>query len=79
MNADGHILLYEQTILDSVQYAVLLEEAIGKELFEINGTIGMYRIMEEDLVMVWTDNNYAYKITGSIDVEQALDMAHSTK
>ena len=78
-NEDSSGLMFEQTILDSVQYAILLDEALEKELFEINGTTGIYRIVDEDLVMVWTDNSYAYKITGSIDVEQALEMAHSTK
>ena len=71
--------MFEQTILDNTLYALLIEEATEQELFEINGTIGVYRIIDNELSMAWTDNSYAYKILGSIDIEQALDMAYSTK
>ena len=79
-NSEGWGLLFEQAILDSTLYAMLIEEATEQEQFEINGTLGVYRIVEDDeLSMVWTDNSYAYKILGSIDVEQAIEMARSTK
>jgi len=79
MDEEGHVLLFEQTILDSVYYLLLIEEANEQELFEINGTKGMCRVVDRELVMVWTDNSYAYKILGMIDTEQALEMARSVK
>jgi len=79
MNADGHVLLFEQTILDMVQYALDIEAVVEKELFEINGTTGMYTIINNELVMVWADNHYAYKLKGILNAEQALVMVHSTK
>ena len=77
VNAEGHVLQYEQTILDSVQFALDIEAEIKKETFEINGTTGIYRINKERIDMVWTDNEYAYRLLGMITVEQALQMAHS--
>jgi len=79
MNADGHVLLFEQTILDKAQYALDIEAAVEKELFEINGTTGMYTIINNELVMVWADNHYAFKLKGMLNTEQALMMVHSTK
>ena len=79
MNADGHALLYEQTILDSVQFLLDFDAEIVKEIFEINGTTGMYRTNQERIDMVWTDNEYAYRLFGLIIAEQALQMAYSTK
>jgi len=70
-NTEGSILLFEQTILDNTVYEVLIEEAAEQECFEINGTTGMYRIIDEELTMVWTDNCYSYKIFGNIDTDQA--------
>jgi hypothetical protein len=79
LDDEGLFLLFRQTILDSVQYALDIEGAIGKELFEIHGTTAMYRVKNELLEAIWTDNEYSYYLTGQIDVEQALKMAYSVK
>jgi hypothetical protein len=71
--------LFEQTILDSIQFALDIEAEAEKEIFEINGTIGMYRIKQERIEAVWSDNEYAYRLSGLIDAEQALMVAYSTK
>jgi len=71
--------VFEQTFLDSTQYALDIEVEPEKELFEINGTDGMIRIKHDMLDMVWTDNEYAYRIYGYIDKDQAVRMAFSTK
>ncbi|MCL2299069.1 MAG: DUF4367 domain-containing protein [Firmicutes bacterium] len=79
LDTEGHLLLFEQTILDSIQYALDIEAENEQNLFGINGTQGMYRIKNEMLEMVWTDNEYAYKVLGYIDKDQGLLMAQSTK
>ena len=79
MDEDGHVLQYEQTILDSVQFALDIEAETEKESFEINGTTGMYSIKQERVEVVWTDNEYAYRLSGLIEVDQALIMARSIK
>jgi len=78
-NNDGAGLLFEQTILDSFQFALDIEAEAEKEVLEINGTIGMYRVKNDMLEIVWTDNEYAYRLLGYLDSEQALQMASSTK
>jgi len=78
-NIDGKEIVFEQSLLDSIQFGLDIEAETEKELFEINGTTGMYRIKHELLEVVWTDNEYSYRITGQIEPEQAMQMAHSTK
>jgi len=77
LDTDGLELLFEQTILDSVQYALAHAETKDSTVFEHAGITGLYRIIDEQLELVWSDNEYAYRITGLIDAEQALRMIAS--
>jgi len=79
INAEGTELMFEQTILNSVQYALDIEAEADEHLFAINGTSGICRVKNDMLDVVWTDNEYAYRIYGYIEKAQALLMAHSTK
>ena len=77
LNDEGLFLLFRQTIIDSNQYAFDIEEDPEKVFFDIHGNTAMYRIKNGLLDMVWIDNEYSYYLSGQIDVEQALMMAHS--
>jgi len=79
LNTESLELMFEQTILDSIQYALDIEAEAEQHLFEINGTKGMYRIKNDMLEVIWTDNEYTYRIYGYIDQEHALLMAQSIK
>jgi len=70
---------FRQDILDPIQYELDIESTEDKELFEMHGTTAMYTIKEGALTMIWTDNEYSYKIDGVIENEQALLMAQSVK
>jgi len=78
-NAEGMELMFEQTILNGAQYALDIEAEANQNLFAINGTSGICRVKNDMLELIWTDNEYAYRIYGYIDKDQALLMAHSTK
>ena len=79
VNAEELELTYQQDVLDPHQYFLDIESTEEKEHFEMNGTAAMYQIQEGIMVMIWTDNVYAYKICGAINYEQALFMAQSVK
>ena len=79
VNDKGLEISFEQTVLDSIQFALDIEAEVEKEIFEINGTTGMCRIKQGRIEMVWTDSEYAYRLSGLIDFEQALLMTQSTK
>jgi hypothetical protein len=78
-NAEGMGLLFEQTILNRVQYALDLKDESDKILFECRGIMGMYRITDEQLELIWSDNEYTYRISGIVTKEQALLMVDSIK
>ena len=78
-NAEGLSFSFRQDSYDPMQYELDIESTEEKELFEMNGTTAMYKFKEGTFTMVWTDNEYSYRIDGTIEYEQALLMAQSVK
>jgi len=79
LNNDNQEIVFEQAPLDSRQFAIDIENEDKEKLFTINGATGMLRIKNGLQEVVWTDNEYSYKLSGTIDSEQAIMMAQSIK
>lgn len=78
IDANGDVLLFGK-VLKSGLHMIINTEGIMVEEITINGIRGLYYSNVGLNSLVWSDNTYAYIVTGITTKQEMIDLAISTK
>lgn len=77
-NKDGKGIYFDQTRLDTVEYAIDTERHDFEEI-EVNGDAARFLPNEEEPILLWENDIYLFVLSGNIDKKELIKMAESTK